>query len=319
MRSPTQPELTKNDVATMVRTAFGPDAAVMECVELSGGGFAAVWRVTLSDRRDVVLKVGPSPEVPLLTYEHGMIDCEATYFRLVSDQAPDVPVPRVLHHGDGWLFTTHLPGRPLTDYRDADHGIVREQLGAAVARVHSVTGTHFGYTGPRPQAASWHAAFAAMMEAMLDDAVTWDVALPVPADRIRELVADSAVELDGVDRPALVHFDLWDGNVLAEQGRLAGLVDGERYLYGDPLFDFVSPLLLRHVEEEPAHPFVRGYAAATGTPVVFDAPARRRLALYRLYLYVIMMVEVPSRGINDPWRHTGLADLLAEEVRLLTR
>lgn len=303
----------------MARTAFGPDVAVVEHVELSGGSFAAVRRVTLSDGRDVVLKVGPSPEVPLLTYEHGMIDCEATYFRLVGDQAPGVPVPQVLHHGDGWLFTTHLPGRPLTAYRDADHVLVREQLGAAVARVHTVTGTHFGYTGPRPQAATWRAAFAAMMEAMLDDAATWDVALPVPADRIREVVGGSAAELDEVDRPALVHFDLWAGNVLAAQGQLTGMVDGERYLYADPLLDFVSPLLLRRVEDEPDHPFVRGYAAATGTPVVIDAAARRRLALYRLYLYVLMTVEVPSRGINDPWRHTGLADLLADEATMLTR
>ena len=141
----------------------------------------------------------------------------------------------------------------------------------------------------------------------------------MPPDRIRELVAGSAAELDEVDRPALVHFDLWDGNVLAVQGRLAGLVDGERYLYGDPLVDFVSPVVLRRVEDEPAHPFVRGYAAATGTPVVFDAPARRRLALYRIYLYLIMIVEVPSRGIDDPWRQTGLADLLVDEATLLTR
>jgi aminoglycoside phosphotransferase (APT) family kinase protein len=319
MRSPTQPELTPDGVTAMARTAFDADTAVAECAELSGGGFAAVWRVRLSDGRDVVLKVGPSPEVPLLTYEHGMIACEAAYFRLVGDQAPGVPVPRVLHHGDGWLFTTHLPGRPLTADRDADHGLVREQLGAALARVHTVTGTHFGYPGPRPQAATWRAAFAAMVEAMLADAVTWDVALPVPADRIREVVADSAAELDEIDRPALVHFDLWDGNVLAVQGRLTGLVDGERYLYGDPLVDFVSPLLLRRVEEEPDHPFVRGYAAEAGAPVVFDAAARRRLALYRLYLYLLMTVEVPSRGIDDPWRHTGLADLLADEAARLTR
>ena len=88
----------------------------------------------------------------LLTYEHGMIACEAAYFRLVADRVPDVPTPRVLHHGDGWLFTTHMPGRPLTADPAADHGGVREQLGAALARVHRVTGDHFGYPGPRPQA-----------------------------------------------------------------------------------------------------------------------------------------------------------------------
>ncbi|GAB4059010.1 phosphotransferase family protein [Catellatospora paridis] len=318
MRSPTQPELTPDDVAAMVRAAFGSGLTVAARAELSGGGFAAVWRVRLSDGREVVLKVGPSPEIPLLTYEQGMIACEAAYFRLVAGQVPDVPVPRVLHHGDGWLFTTFLPGVALSADRDGDHDAVRAHLGAAVARVHTVTGDRLGYPGSRPQAATWRAAFTAMVEAMLADAAAWQVALPVPADVIRRVVADSP-ELDEVERPALVHFDLWDGNVLAAGGRLTGLVDGERYLYGDPLVDFVSPLLLRRVEDEPEHPFVRGYAAATGAPVAFDAAARRRLALYRLYLYLLMTVEVPSRGITDEWRQTGLARLLTEEVELLTR
>ncbi|WP_155375456.1 phosphotransferase family protein [Catellatospora vulcania] len=318
MRSPTQPELTPGDVAAKVRAAFGSGVTVADATELSGGGFAAVWRARLSDGRDVVLKVGPSPQVPLLTYEHGMIACETAYFRLVAERVPDVPTPRVLHHGDGWLFTTFLPGTPLSADRGGDHDAVREQLGSAVARVHTVTGGHFGYPGPRPQAATWRAALSSMVEALLADAATWQVALPVDADLIRAAVADSP-ELDEVDRPALVHFDLWDGNVLAAGGRLTGLVDGERYLYGDPLVDFVSPLLLRRVEDEPEHPFARGYAAATGAPVAFDAPARRRLALYRLYLYLLMTVEVPSRGITDEWRRTGLARLLAEEVRRLAR
>lgn len=78
----------------------------------------------------------------------------------------------------------------------------------------------------------------------------------------------------------------------------------------------MSPLLRRRVEDEPDHPFVRGHAAATGRPLVFDAPARRRLALYRMYLYLLMTVEVPSRGITDERRRTGLARLLAEEVAL---
>ncbi|BCJ77399.1 phosphotransferase [Catellatospora sp. IY07-71] len=303
----------------MLREAFGASVAVVDCAELSGGGFAAVWRVRLSDGRDVVLKAGPGPELPLLRYERGMIACEAAYFRLVGDRVPEVPVPRVLHHGDGWLLTTLLPGRPLSADRGGDHDGVREQLGAALARVHTVTGGHFGYTGPRAQGATWPSAFAAMVESLLADAVTWHVTLPVPADTIRAAVAAGAADLATVERPALVHFDLWDGNVLAVDGRLTGLVDGERFLYGDPLVDFVSPLLRRRIEEEPDHPFVRGYAAATGRPVLFDASAGRRLALYRMYLYLLMTVEVPSRGITDEWRRTGLARLLAEEVALASR
>ena len=52
-------------------------------------------------------------------------------------------------------------------------------------------------------------------------------------------------------RPALLHFDLWDGNVLGGPDGLTGLVDGERWLFGDPLMDIVSPALRRRIEREP--------------------------------------------------------------------
>ncbi|GHJ44663.1 phosphotransferase [Catellatospora sp. TT07R-123] len=316
MRSPTQRELGAGDVAAYARAAFGDGVTVADCAELSGGGFAAVWRARLSDGRDVVLKVGPPDDVPLLRYEAGMIESEARYFRLVEQQAPLVPVPRVLHHGDGWLFTTLLPGRALTDLDGPQDG-VREQLGAALAAVHEVTGDRFGYPGPRPHGASWSTAFAAMVDALLADAEDWAVPLPVPAARIRAVVASYADVLDQVTRPTLVHFDLWDGNVLAVDGRLTGVVDGERYLYGDPLVDFVSPALPHRIEDEPDHPFVRGYARATGRPAGFDRSEQRRLALYRLYLYLLMHVEVPSRAIDDQGRVDFVARLLAEEADLL--
>jgi fructosamine-3-kinase len=123
-----------------------------------------------------------------------------------------------------------------------------------------------------------------------------------------------------VRRPALLHFDGWAGNVLAIDGpdgtpRLSGLVDGERHLWGDPLMDLVSPLLFRRTEDEPDDPLVRAYR--TVAPFPFDAAVRRRLGLYRLYLYLLMTVEMPSRGItgaSDPGRVARLAELLDQEL-----
>ena len=118
----------------------------------------------------------------------------------------------------------------------------------------------------------------------------------------------------------LLHFDLWDGNALCaadSNGRwgLTGLVDGERFLFGDPLVDFISPALFRRIEGEPGHPFVLGYAAASGRPVTFTEPERRRLELYRLHLYLLMTVEMPSRGMtrsSHPCRFDRLEVLLRE-------
>src|SRR5262249_24407903 len=151
--------LTPDDVAGYVRSALGADAPVRACSPLAGGGFAAVWRVHLADGHTVVLKVGPPPGVPLLRYEKDLVAEEARYYAIVP---ADVPVPRFLHAGPDWHLSTSLPGTPLTDV-SGDTATARAELGAAVARLHTVTGERFGYTGDRAHGATWRAAFTAMV------------------------------------------------------------------------------------------------------------------------------------------------------------
>jgi fructosamine-3-kinase len=223
---------------------------------------------------------------------------------MVREQVPGVPVPDVLAVSPGWIVTSLLPGTPLSAN---DSPRARTELGAAIARVHAITGDRFGYTGDRPSGDDWPTAFAAIIDALRDDAAAWNVPLP-PLDGVVQRYHDT---LATVTRPALLHFDLWDGNVLVGAGgELTGLVDGERYLYGDPLFDFVSPALLRRIEDLPDHPFLAGYR-----PDPFDEAARVRLALYRIHLYVLMIAEGPSRGIEiADGRHDHLTALLTREL-----
>lgn len=312
MRSPTQRSLSVGDIQDIL------GSPVLDAAELSGGGFAAVWRAALTDGRQVVVKVGPPPTARLLAYERGLLRREAEYFRLVADRAP---VPTVLAAADDWVVTTLLPGRPLTV---ADSARARSELGAAVATIHQLTGPHFGYISdpaeppspapicPAPPdracGTDWPTAFGAMVGALRADAAAWGVPLP-PLDGVVERHADVLAE---VTRPALLHFDLWDGNVLVgPSGELTGLVDGERYLYGDPLLDLVSPALFRRIEDTPDHPFLRGYGLTE-----FDRSARIRLALYRLHLYVLMLAEAPSRGIG-PERQGRITHLLTAEIEHL--
>ncbi|WP_123604559.1 phosphotransferase family protein [Micromonospora sp. Llam0] len=335
--SPTRRALTTADVERYLAASFDPPPRVVDCAPLDGGWFAAVWSAELADGRSVVLKVGPPPQVPVLRYERGMIAAEARYLRLAAAHAPQVPVPAVLHHGvdpgaGDWLVTVRLPGRNLPTIAESaeppDDSAVRHDLGVAYAALHRITGGRFGYDGGRAGAATWAAAFTAMVEELLADAADWSVRLPASPDRFRSLLARHAGLLDTVRRPALLHWDGWDGNVLAACDahgvlRLTGLVDGERYLYGDPLMDLVAPLLFRRAEQEPEHPFLRGYRAAAGNAAVDldDDRVRRRLALYRMHLYLVMLVEMPSRHLTGP-EHQGqvelLTGLLTEELAALS-
>ncbi|GAA1815859.1 hypothetical protein GCM10009682_40870 [Luedemannella flava] len=332
--SPTQRALTPRDVEALVAWSFGEGVRVVGCGPLSGGGFAAVWWVRLDDGRTVVLKTSPPAHARLLRYERDLLDVEVGYFRLVAERAPHLPVPRVLAHGHdpalldgGWLFLSLLPGDSLATLAEAtgrpgheahdDHATVREEFGAMIAGLHRITGDHFGYDGARRAAATWPEAFAGIIEDLLADAVDWDITLPVPADDVRATVRRHADALATVARPALVQFDNWNGNVLAAPDadgvlRLTGMVDGERYLWGDPLVDLVSPVMFRRIEDAPDDAYLRGYG-----PVVFDESARRRLGLYRMHLYLLMNVEMPSRGVfreDDPGRYEFFATMLRQQV-----
>lgn len=161
-----------------------------------------------------------------------------------------------------------------------------------------------------------------MVDDILADATRLGTELPAPPGAIRARIARHAPLLDSVRRPALVHFDLWDGNVFVAPTpggwRLTGMIDGERALFGDPYAEFVSIALFRDIRQLPA--VLDGYAEVTGEPVEFTEDVRLRTALYTCYLYLIMVTEGPTRGFDpiehDPTRLRALG-LLAEQLDTL--
>jgi aminoglycoside phosphotransferase (APT) family kinase protein len=184
---------------------------------------------------------------------------------------------------------------------------LRHELGRQVAGVHTVTGPAFGYPSESvgPLRGTWRSAFTDMLEAVLDDADRFNAPLPWSTEHIRAAYAANSAVLDDVTVPRLVHFDLWDGNILIDglegsgEPRIGGLIDAERAFWGDPLAEFVSLALFGDIQQDDA--FLDGYRAAGGS-AAFDEPERRRLALYRTYLYLIMLVESVPRAFDETHR-----------------
>jgi aminoglycoside phosphotransferase (APT) family kinase protein len=294
---------------------------VTSCQGLAGGTFSTVYLVRRADAGGLVVKLAPDPGESLLRYEHRILTTEAMYYRAAA-RHPDVTVPSVIdvNAGNavapgGYLVMTECPGRPWHTLSpkldDQERDALRAELGRQVAVLHTITGSEFGYpacsVGPlRP---TWRAAFLDMIDAVLTDAVQHAVALPRPAAEVRDLFQAQAPVLDQVRTPVLVHFDLWDGNILVDRDgdapRIGGLIDAERSFWGDPLAEFVSLALFGDIEQDTA--FLRGYRAAGGT-AIFDDAARLRLSMYRAYLYLIMWVEAVPRKYVDAARVAWLRE-----------
>ncbi|MFJ8865429.1 phosphotransferase family protein [Streptomyces sp. NPDC102473] len=297
------------DATTAVLEAIGAHGPASR-EQLTGGTYNTVTRVTFEDGGDWVVKVPPAHSAGL-SHELRLLVNEVTFYGAAA-AAGGAAIPRVVHSeldpgapAGAYVVMTACPGRPWStlagDLTADERRALRTEFGHLVGRLHGVTGpAGFGYPAEPfgPLSPTWREAFTAMTDAVLADAEAYGARLPRPVDQIREVLAGASDVLDEVIRPALVHFDLWEGNLLVagEPGarRIGGIIDGERMFWGDPVADLVSAHLFGDPEADLG--FLAGYAAATGGPLVFTPSVRRRLDLYRSYLYLIMLTETVPRG-----------------------
>ncbi|GII77274.1 phosphotransferase [Sphaerisporangium rufum] len=308
MESKTKRRLTTAQLEELILEATGTGVTSTE--ELTDGFANAVWRIALADGRQVVLKAAPPPDLPQLRYERELLRTEAMVYHLATPAG--VPLARLLHSafdhprlGGDFLVLSALDGVPwnqATGLSDADQAALRHELGAHLARLHTIPGEGvFGYpyaglTGP-----TWRDAFLVMTGALLDDAVRYETTLPCSLLDIAAAVHGDAHLLEEVTAPVLVHADVWPGNVFltppsAGRPRIQAIIDLERAFWGDPLADFVTPTIFGELRED--DPIVAGYRQAGGV-LEFTPQARRREAMYRVYLYLLMLIEETPRGYPE--------------------
>jgi aminoglycoside phosphotransferase (APT) family kinase protein len=298
----------------LIADAFGPGTGIARSEELGDGFFNAAFRLQLTDGRDVVLKASPPPDAALLTYESDIMRAEVEFFRAAA--AADVPLPDILHAGldrtviDGdYVVMSAVQGLTWHAARDAldasQRAALQRELGGYLARLHRIGNPRalFGYPAvPQLSAPTWPDAFTAMLGALIDDANRYRVALPVGDEELRAAVQRNSSALAEITTPALIHFDLWPGNILisppdqATAPRINGLIDGERVIWGDPLMEFIGADVFGRADRDPD--LRTGYLEGGGT-IAEDAQARRRLALYHLYMQLLLLIEVAPRGYSD--------------------
>lgn len=315
MLSNTKRRLAPAELDALLRASTGTGCRLE--AELTDGWYNTAYRVLLDDGRPAVVKLAPHDGVPVLRYERGIMATEAMVYRLAAT-APGhgVPMPELLHAGDGFLVLSVLEGTPwdklgklgkLTDeIPPTTTSLLRRELGRIVASLHRLAPEdgRFGYPAAESalSAADWRTAFTGMTEALLEDAARWDSPLGVTPDEVRTLVAEGGYALDQVTEPRLVHFDLWPGNIFVRMtgdgsaARITGIIDHERAFWGDPAAELVS--LAFGGDTGPDSALVAGYTDAGGR--FGSGPAfRHRLSLYGLYLGLLLVVESGPRGYDD--------------------
>jgi aminoglycoside phosphotransferase (APT) family kinase protein len=313
----TKLKLAAGEIDALARTAFGSRARVVDASLADEGWYNTGYRLTLSGAgpKRAFLKVAPPMATPVLTYEFELMRAETLLLQVLEKaEVPHIPAVLATDFShqiipSDCLFMTWVDGVMLSTARagmaEVDCVRVRRQIGVVCGTASRIEGEAFGYPAqPRLQAPSWRAAFGRMVGGALDDARQFEAALPMPAEALAAIFEKAAPLLDGVGRPCLTHYDLWDKNVMVRQDAdgwtLSGVLDWERGFFGDPLADVISQTLEGGANERAAA--MQGLAEGRGEAHAMDEGDFRRLALYRAYLWLIMIVEAGPRGFGGSIR-----------------
>ena len=258
---------------------------------LSGGLFNTTYRLE-TEKRKVILRLGPVNRHLLLPYERNLMAAEGDILNLLKSRG--IPTSHILALDcSRELFDRDVMVVDCLDAlclstvevdKDTEHRLCRE-AGRLTAKIHELTAADLPGSFEKPfgryanvisgqGGATWK-------EAILTELSQWrSMAEPAggfhsrECDRIEAWFHERSGVLDAVIVPRLVHGDLWYGNILVDKNHnLAAIIDADRAFFGDLDFEMATGWMI-------SDSFLEGYGR--GLDISEDAVERRWL--YKMLL-----------------------------------
>lgn len=312
MESLTKNKQTEETITKMVEKHFTP-LKMAYFHELTEGYFNMAYEIRLSNGKQLILKIAPSPQTRVMTYEKNIMFSEVEAMRMAA-RTGGIPVPEILGYDDSrticdspYFFMEKLEG---TSLHSVKAGLPPEQVesiymetGRINRKINDIPCPAFGYPGQREfQGKDWFSVFCRMMAAGVKDAEQGKVDLKIPVDELWRCLERDRSIFEEVDQPKLVHWDCWDGNIFVRSGRVTGIIDWERSIWGDPLME----VGFRTYSDNTC--FQRGYGIKSLTE-----SQKRRALWYDVYLMLLVALECEYRKYDTLDTYYYAAQMLGKQ------
>ncbi len=268
-RPPNRVPFTRGQAELLLGHWLGSPVRCLGVEELRGGICSTVYRLRFNRPPGAaVVKLQGDVEDDPLPRERARLD----YLRSQTE----LPVPEVYAQDDSRTMIPHsflllqaLPGIPLSAARlePGDAAPMERELAGALLQLHSHRNPTFGDYGHQEGAGRWSAVFVPRLREL-----RWDVREMLSAQALGDLdaalaLAEPALSAQGA--AALVHGDVWAGNIVVRQEadgwHLSGLLDPVALQYADVEMELAYLQVFRTVGEvffetyTASRPFRSGY------------------------------------------------------------
>lgn len=241
MKSKTKYLLTEADIENVFSSLhiYGLKSAS----PLGLGMFNAVYNVVAD--KEYVLKIAPKSDIPVMTYEKDMLKTELYWYDVIKKNT-DISVPKIygsdFSHSAvdaDWFVMEKMDGVHRNKFSAPDCDNLLETV-SIVSKLHGIKGDRYGYV-QNGLYDTWADAVTAMITNLLSDAERFGKnsrrgqRFLGYAEKYRDILSSAPC--------VAVNYDLWDANIIckntADGDPLFSIIDPERSMWGDPVFDFI--------------------------------------------------------------------------------
>ena len=320
---------TKNKQSSQVliaiaEKAFNVHLTSENFTELNGGYCNVIYKISLP--QPAILKIAPSPNIELMSYEKNLLQTEVSVLRLVEKQT-SIRCPHVLFYDDScslcnapYFIMSIIAGDTLSTLPKPSANLqnkYKATIGNYLSQLNKIHNNYYGLFSDclNPQKNDTSTVsdnnrdfMLKLFRMTLDDGIKKNCDLKATSyDGLWQLIVKNSSFFETNEKAALVHWDLWEGNEFVEHNEISGIIDFERALWADPLMENEFSSFL-----QPTTSFLNAYGKTEFTP---EENIRRQF--YKIYRELVMIIECPYRNYETPAQYNWVTAELKKDLPLL--
>ncbi len=291
---------SKFEIENIVRNYLGNNTINFTVEELYVGMKNVLYLIK-ADYEPIVLKIAPTYNETMLTFENNNISWEAEMLKLM--EYLNIPSPKLLLYDDSgtinktpYFFMTYIEGEQFQNLKKNMHpeivSKIEEEIGKICSQICSIKGNKFFLPClPDVEFDNNYDFIYTLFNILVNNANEKNIKINgIDYNKLLQLISSFKHDLNQVNEISLTNVDAWEGNFMIKDNNISGIVDFSDLYYCDELMTFY----FHSIHPEISSSFLKGY----GKPTLTESELTRTI-IYRVWTLMKMIVEKEYKVSNE--------------------